>query len=138
MNSTPHCPADPSRAKTALLLPGGGARAAYQVGVLRSLTRAYPQLEFPILTGVSAGAINIALLGNVPDCFPEAVAGLARQWDRLTLDQIFRPEFLALGTNVARWVFRVLSGGADLLPPMRGMVDTDPLRQFLHRTLGTS
>jgi NTE family protein len=42
-----------------------------------------------------------------------------------------------LGTNVVRWMFRLLSGGADLLPPMRGMVDTEPLRQFLHRVLET-
>lgn len=127
----------PSRSKTALLLTGGGARAAYQVGVLRSLARRFPELDFPILTGVSAGAINVALLANNPDPFPATVARLAQHWDGLTLDQVFRTEFRALGTNVARWIFRLLSGGADLLPSMRGMVDTEPLRRFLHRVLET-
>jgi NTE family protein len=105
--------------------------------VLRSLSRLFPDLHFPILTGVSAGAINVAMLANVPDEFPAVVARLAAHWDSLTLDQIFRTEFRALGTNIIRWIFRVLSGGADVLPPMRGMVDTAPLRNFLHRVLET-
>ena len=137
MNEHPTHPVSIQRVNTALLLTGGGARAAYQVGVLRSLARNFPRLEFPILTGVSAGAINVALLANNPAPFPETVAGLARHWEALTLDQVFRAEFRALGTNVVRWIFRLLSGGADLLPPMRGMVDTEPLRCFLHRVLET-
>jgi NTE family protein len=122
---------------TALLLTGGGARAAYQVGVLRSLTRVYPDLHFPILTGVSAGAINVAMLANITDNLPQAVGRLATHWESLTLDQVFRTEFRALGVNMARWICRLVSGGADLLPPMRGMVDTAPLRKFLHRVLET-
>src|SRR5688572_6979782 len=125
------------RSKTALLLTGGGARAAYQVGVLRSVARLFPTTEFPILIGVSAGAINIALLANNPGPFPESVVRLGQQWETLTLDQVMHAEFRALGTNVARWIFRLLSGGADLLPPMRGMVDTEPLRRFLQRVLET-
>lgn len=125
------------RPTTALLLTGGGARAAYQVGVLRSLVRLFPELHFPILTGVSAGAINVAMLANVTDTLPNAVGRLAEHWESLTLDQVFRTEFRALGANMARWIFRLVSGGADLLPPMRGMVDTAPLRHFLHRVLET-
>src|SRR5688500_8409629 len=137
MNDEANYPANPLRSKTALLLPGGGARAAYQVGVLRSMARMFPTIEFPILTGVSAGAINIALLANHPGNFPESVTRLGQQWEALTLDQVMHAEFRALGTNVARWIFRLLSGGADLLPAMRGMVDTEPLRRFLHRVLET-
>src|SRR5437763_922274 len=112
---------DGSGPRTALLLTGGGARAAYQVGVLRSLVRAYPELHFPILTGVSAGAINVATLANETQPFPLAVAQLAAHWESLTLDQVFRTEFCPLGTNMARWIFRLVCGGADMLPPMRGM-----------------
>ena len=126
------------RPTTALLLTGGGARAAYQVGFLRTLSRAFPELHFPILTGVSAGAINVAMLANVTDKFPDAVDRLARLWESLTLDQVFRTEFRALGSNMARWIFRMLSGGADLLPPMRGMVDTAPLGRLLHEVFETS
>ena len=77
MNSEPHPPAGQHRPSTALLLTGGGARAASQVGVLRSISRVYPHLHFPILTGVSAGAINTALLASFPEAFPEAVTRLA-------------------------------------------------------------
>lgn len=137
MNYDSTHPVEPS-AHAALLLTGGGARAAYQVGVLRSLVRAFPELHFPILTGVSAGAINTALLANARGSFPDALALLAKHWESLTLDQIFRTEFRALGANALRWLTRVLAGGgADLLPPMRGLVDTEPLRQFLHRVLET-
>src|SRR4051812_38883688 len=123
---------------TALLLAGGGARGAYQVGVLRSIARAYPELRFPILNGISAGAINAALLANCPEEFPAAVERLAGHWESLTLDQVFRTDFRALGANMARWFFRLVCGGrAHLLPPTRGLVDTDPLRRFLHRVLET-
>ena len=53
-----------------LVMGGGGARAAYQVGFLRCLARRYPELQIPYLTGVSAGAINAALLDPItaPSC----------------------------------------------------------------------
>lgn len=128
---------NPEAPKDALLLAGGGARGAYQVGVLRSLARAFPGLHFPILTGVSAGAINAAMLANITEPFPLAVERLATHWESLTLDQIFRADFRALGTKMLSWVFRLVSGGAHLMPATRGMVDTTPLRRFLHRTLET-
>jgi NTE family protein len=121
----------------ALLLTGGGARGAYQVGVLRSFARAFPDLHFPILTGVSAGAINAAVLANVTEPFPRAVERLAGFWESLTLEQIFRADLRALGTKAISWMFRLVSGGAHLTPATRGMVDTDPLRCFLHRVLET-
>lgn len=127
--------APPSR--NALLLAGGGARGAYQVGVLRSLARAFPDLHFPILTGVSAGAINTALLANITEPFPAAVERLAQHWESLTLEQVFRADIRALASNVFRWFFRLMSGGAHLLPTTRGMVDNAPLRHFLHRVLET-
>src|SRR4051812_34464436 len=94
--------------QNALLLTGGGARGAYQVGVLRSLARAFPEVRFPILTGVSAGAINTAMLANCTADFPEAVEQLVTHWQSLTLDQVFRTEFRALGANMARWLFRLV------------------------------
>lgn len=137
MNYKTNLPAGTGQPSTALLLTGGGARAAYQVGVLRSLVRIYPELHFPILTGVSAGAINVAMLANITEPLPQAVSRLGGLWESLTLDQVFRTEFRAIGMNMVRWIGRLVSGGADLLPPMRGMVDTAPLRQLLHRVLET-
>lgn len=137
MNYKTNHPVGKGQPSTALLLTGGGARAAYQVGVLRSLIRIYPELHFPILTGVSAGAINVAMLANITEPLPQAVTRLGALWESLTLDQVFRTEFRAIGMNMVRWIGRLVSGGADLLPPMRGMVDTAPLRQLLHRVLET-
>ncbi|MGH7711028.1 MAG: patatin-like phospholipase family protein, partial [Gemmatimonadaceae bacterium] len=48
----------------ALVLGGGGARGAYQVGVIRAIARRYPEVIYPILTGVSAGAVNIAHIAS--------------------------------------------------------------------------
>ncbi|MBI4626783.1 MAG: patatin-like phospholipase family protein [Verrucomicrobia bacterium] len=125
-----------SPAKTALLLAGGGARAAYQVGVLRSLARAFPHLRFPILSGVSAGAINAALLANIPGGFPRAVPGLTRQWEGLAIEDVFLPDDVRdLCANVLRWGCRLVTGGAHHVPPTRGLVETSPLNAFLHRVL---
>jgi NTE family protein len=124
-------------AKSALLLTGGGARAAYQVGVLRSLARALPQLRFPVLTGVSAGAMNAALLANAPKEFPHAVAAMVEKWEGLTIDDMFRSDVRYLGTNALRWAFRLISGGSRFAPSTRGLVDSSPLDAFLHRVLET-
>jgi NTE family protein len=123
-------------AKLALVLAGGGARAAYQVGFLRSLARAFPDLRFPILTGVSAGAINAAFLANSTEDFPRAVERLTELWTSLTVDQVFRTNFSALGANMLRWIARLTTGGVRLTPATRGLVDTAPLRHFLHDAFG--
>ena len=59
-----------NRGTLALAVSGGGARAAYQVGFLQWLAEHYPDLEIPILTGISAGAINTAYLANHQGTFP--------------------------------------------------------------------
>ncbi len=124
-------------AKLALVLGGGGARAAYQVGFLRSLARAFPDLHFPVLTGVSAGAINAAHLANSPDAFPQSVERLAALWRGITVDQVFRTDLPTLSTTMLRWALRLVLGGASLSPPTQGMVDTTPLRRFLQHALGS-
>src|SRR2546426_11802585 len=70
----------PPRGDVAIILSGGGARAAYQVGVLRGLTRHFPRARPLILTGESAGAINAAYLAAHPGTLAEAVEDLARLW----------------------------------------------------------
>lgn len=124
-------------AKNALLLVGGGARAVYQAGVLRSLAKSFPQVRFPILNGISAGAINIALLANTADAFQPTVERLVELWESLTLDQVFRTQFRTLGPAVLKWAVRMAAGGASSLPGVREVVDTTPLRTFLHRALDT-
>ena len=122
----------------ALVLSGGGARAAYQVGLLRSLARRHPDLQAPILVGVSAGAINAACLAAHPGSFAEAVEHLTRLWHGLEVDNVFRVDARSLLTNMARWALRLVSGGGRLAPQVHGLVDTEPLRRFLHASLGAA
>lgn len=118
----------------ALVLTGGGARGAYQVGLLRYLAKHYPELRIPILNGVSAGAINTALLAQHHGTFPQAVAELAALWGELMPERIFRVDIRSLAANVGRWGLRLTSGGVTEART-RGMVDTAPLRQFLEEAL---
>ncbi len=123
------------RPKLALVLTGGGARAAYQVGVLRALARRFPDLEFPIITGVSAGAINASILAAHDGSFASAIERLATLWSTLTFDDVFHADAPRLAFSVVKWGVRLVSGGSKLAPPTRGMVDTAPLRRFLERAL---
>lgn len=115
----------------ALVLTGGGARGAYQVGVLRWIARHYPELRVPILTGVSAGAVNAAHLGGHHGTFPQAVDELAGLWRQLTLDNVFVLSPPTLGWTAIRWVARLASGGLLKGPMVRALLDTQPLRAYL-------
>ena len=120
----------------ALVMGGGGARAAYQVGFLRALAQSYPDLRFPIITGVSAGAINAAHLASHPGPFAEAIEDLVRLWDSLTMAQVFEMDARPLTLNVLRWGLQLASGGVFGKPKIRSLVDTSPLRGFLENALG--
>jgi NTE family protein len=119
----------------ALVMSGGGARAAYQVGLLRWLGRRYPDLRVPIMTGVSAGAINAAYLASRPHDFRSCVENLADLWSRLTAEEVFRVDSASLTRNVLRMGLKLLSGGAIVAPRAQAAVDTKPLRGLLERML---
>ncbi|MBW3551899.1 MAG: patatin-like phospholipase family protein [Gemmatimonadetes bacterium] len=126
-------PASPN--ELALVLTGGGARGAYQVGLLRCLGRRFPDLNVPIITGVSAGAVNAAHLASHHGNFGQAVEELTGLWSELTPEQVFRADVSSLTWNVARWGFRLLSGGLVPAPQARGLVDTAPLRAYLEESM---
>ncbi|MEJ2700027.1 MAG: patatin-like phospholipase family protein [Desulfuromonadales bacterium] len=115
----------------ALVLTGGGARAAYQVGFLRGLSRQFPDLHFSILTGVSAGAINAAYIANHSGSFAEAIDDLAGLWSELVVEKVFRADPWSLVKSVFGWGAALLSGGAVKAPAARGLVDTTPLHRLL-------
>lgn len=119
----------------ALVLSGGGARAAYQVGVLRVLSRECPGAVPDILTGVSAGGINAAFLATRQASFDDKVDQLAQMWARLRIDNVFRVDLRDLASRTVRWGGRLLSGGQSPLPPAKSLVDTVPLREMLEREL---
>jgi NTE family protein len=117
--------------KLALVLSGGGARAAYQVGVLTALAERLPDLEFPILTGVSAGAINTVYLAAHPGPLSTAVAGLQARWHALTSERVFRARYRSLLRFTAAWALSTLLGRRTGPTQVRGLLDTQPLREFL-------
>jgi NTE family protein len=119
------------------MLSGGGARAAYQVGVLRALSQAVPGVVPGILTGVSAGGINAAYLAAYQAPFAEKVDALADTWSRLRIEDVFRVDVRDLAARSVRWGGRLLSGGKHPLPPARSLVDTAPLWALLERMLPT-
>jgi len=115
----------------ALVLSGGGARAAYQVGALSAIAEISPRLSIPIVTGVSAGAINTVYLAAHQGAFHEAVGGLVREWKRLTPRRVYRVRPVHIGRAMLRWVFNMLVPHRVPRPALRGLMDADPLRGFL-------
>src|SRR2546429_9380009 len=81
----------------ALVLAGGGARAAYEVGVLSAIAERAPGLDFPIVTGVSAGAINAVYLAAHAETLPAALGALRDQWRQLVPDRVYRVRPWRLG-----------------------------------------
>ncbi|MHB0949105.1 MAG: patatin-like phospholipase family protein, partial [Gemmatimonadaceae bacterium] len=118
-----------------IVLTGGGARGAYQVGVMRALARHLPSLRVPIVTGVSAGAVNSARLAQHGGLVAPAAADLERHWRSLTVDQVFRADTWSLVRKVFTWGSRLTSGGMEVDGRTRGLVDTAPLREFLRGAL---
>ncbi|MES3630471.1 MAG: patatin-like phospholipase family protein [Longimonas sp.] len=120
----------------ALVLGGGGARAAYQAGVLHYMAEAFPSFRFSILTGVSAGAINTTHLANHVGTFPQATQSLLRNWKRLSADRVFDvntvPAVMRQFLTDRRSAARTTHGA-----PQRGVLDPSPLRTFLSREMAT-
>ncbi|HEX5726563.1 MAG TPA: patatin-like phospholipase family protein [Longimicrobiaceae bacterium] len=118
----------------ALVLTGGGARGAYQVGLLRGIAKRVPELRIPIIAGVSAGAINAVHLANHHGTFAQAAEELAGMWNELTPDRIFRVDTRSLVRNMGRWGLQLAGAGARETR-VRGLVDTTPLWELLTEAL---
>ena len=120
-----------------LVLTGGGARAAYQVGALRALAELFGNgpLPFPVVCGVSAGAINGSSLAAEADDFPRAVKHLADTWLSLTPERVYRTDALSLVSIGSGWFRGLTAGGTQ--PPRRynHLLDTSPLRELLGREI---
>jgi NTE family protein len=122
---------------TALLLPGGGARAAYQVGVLKALaeiTRDHATNPFPILCGTSAGALNAVALATHADSFVKAVEWLESLWLRLSVTHVYRTDWLDILNNVWRLTRSLFNAGIAVGRPV-GLLDNSPLRDMLGKVL---
>lgn len=123
--------------KTALVLTGGGARAAYQVGVLQAIAKLSPQRKhnpFPILCGTSAGAINAAGLACMAEDFGKGVAILLSIWRNMRAGDIYRADAMGISLTGARWLSALMFGWLIGNPP-RSLLDNTPLRHLLTRHL---
>lgn len=116
-----------------LVLTGGGARAAYQVGALQALARiAGPgPLPFGVVSGISAGAINGIVLATGAEDFARAAGRLTATWSSLTPDRIYRTDSLRLVTTGARWVRDLSIGGLVGKSGVNSLLDPSPLRELV-------
>jgi NTE family protein len=116
----------------ALILSGGGARAAYQVGVLQALADILPNLHnpFPIICGTSAGAINATAMAAHKGEFRQAALALAETWRTLEVDKVFRSRALDLMSGLFKVGVSVFNEGVGRDRPL-ALLDNSPLRQLL-------
>jgi NTE family protein len=117
----------------AVLLPGGGARAAYQVGALRAVATILGRSShqpFRVICGTSAGAINAATLAVHADNFRGGVARLLRWWRRVEVTDVYRADLASVAFHGMRWLASVLIGAAGP-KHAAAMLDTSPLRKLL-------
>jgi NTE family protein len=119
----------------ALVLSGGGARAAYQVGCLRALSQALPNYRPQILTGVSAGAINATHLAAFQGSWQDSVEALVGLWQHMRTDKVYRTGLGPMMGRMAHWGLHFVSGGRLGRKDIRGMVQNAPLRSYLQEHL---
>lgn len=125
--------ARPPAPKTALILSGGGARAAYQAGVLKAIRAMLPEqgaTPFPILCGTSAGAINAATLACHAEDFAAGVERLVRIWSHFHAGQVYRADPAGIAASGARWLGALALGWFIRKSP-RALLDNAPLRRML-------
>ncbi|PXW92265.1 NTE family protein [Sphaerotilus hippei] len=127
---------------TGLLLTGGGARAAYQIGVLRAIAAlarecgAPASSPFQVIAGTSAGAINASALACQADRFQSAVADMAEVWRHFRAEQVYRADSLGVMRTGARWLtmmsFGWMLARVRRIKP-RSLLDNSPLESLLQR-----
>ena len=136
---------NPARGPIGLVLTGGGARAAYQVGVLKALMAlrheagdALGSNPFPVLCGTSAGALNAAALACRADDMPAAVEALVQIWSGFHAGQVFRADTLSMARQGAQWLSMLSVGWVwprSRLGRPRSLLDNAPLADMLQREL---
>jgi len=128
-------PAGRLKPRAGLVLTGGGARAAYQVGVVKAVRDILGnpvKNPFPIICGTSAGAINAATLAVFADDFSRAVGNLLEVWEHMRCDQIYRTDALRIMKTGARWLAALMLVSRS--NPV-SLLDNQPLKEMLERNL---
>ncbi len=119
--------------RTALVLPGGGARGAFQVGVLKALAQLMPRDRanpFPVISGTSAGAVNSVVLATRAQSFRSAVAELERVWGHFRCHHVYKTDHWTMLKSSLRWLAALVLGGVGVGMP-KSLLDNSPLRALL-------
>ncbi|HEX4023800.1 MAG TPA: patatin-like phospholipase family protein [Steroidobacteraceae bacterium] len=115
-----------------LILPGGGARAAYQVGVLKGIAEILPRSPnpFPVIVGTSAGAVSAAVLATEAYRWRRAIGALEQVWSNFHVPDVFMVDMLSMLRSGLHWMVSLISGGI-VLPAPQALFDNSPLRTLL-------
>jgi len=120
-------------------LTGGGARAAYQVGVLKAIAEMLPrrtQNPFPIICGTSAGAFNAVTLAVYAQSFRLGAQYLEKMWKNFSAHDIYRADALGVFLNSVRWLSGLILNGLGINRLNHvSLLDSSPLSDLLDRAL---
>jgi len=120
---------------TALVLTGGGARGAYQAGVLRAVQEIYSKQgggnPFGIVTGVSAGAINAAFWAANAHQIEEGVIRLVKLWESVRFEQVFKSDIFSMSSIATRLMLDVSTGALSGQHIARSLLNTKPLKALI-------
>ena len=126
-----------NRIKTGLVLPGGGARGAFQVGVLKAIAEILPRgvpNPFPVISGTSAGAVNSVVLARRARNLRTAIAELERVWAHFRCHHVYKTDHFTMLRSSLHWMASLVLGGWLVGMP-RSLLDNAPLRQLLQRNV---
>ena len=123
----------PDKVRTALVMPGGGARGAFQVGVLKALAELMPRGRpnpFSVISGTSAGAVNSVVLASRARNYRTAVAELERVWGHFRCHHVYKTDHLTMLKSSLHWMASLILGGWLVGTP-KSLLDNAPLRALL-------
>jgi len=131
-------PSELPQSKLGLVLTGGGARAAFQVGALRAVSDIIYESErgnpYHIITGTSAGAINATVLAAYARSPRLGIKSLQKVWKNFSVEQIFRADFWGVTRNTGRWVRAFFSNDFHRKHQL-GLLNNTPLKELLARVI---
>ena len=127
--------------RLAIVLMGGGARAAYQAGVIKGLVEivktvrpGQPGMPFSIVCGTSAGAINATALGVYADDFAYGAGRIEDVWSQFHVPQVYRSDWPGVIASGARWLSALTMGWMVRRSP-RALLDNTPLANLLREQI---
>ncbi len=128
---------DQQAKKTGLVLSGGGARGAYQVGVLKAISELHPKQAvnpFSIISGTSAGALNAVALASSANNFRLGVKKVERIWSTLEVEQVVKSRHRDMAKNAIRFLISLFNSGVGADRPV-SLLDNQPLGKLLDQVV---